>query len=137
MSGVKIKVEVTALSQALRRTASRCRRLRPAFAEIGEMLVRSVQKNFQAGGRPDRWVGRKSPAKTPGSKLLIDTGRLVNSITSRHTNSYAEVGTNVVYGATHQFGRGPIPARPFLVVQADDERAFAEVIAEHIAEPLK
>lgn len=49
-----------------------------------------------------------------GFQPLLDTGRLRNSISQRSGRDFAEAGTSVIYAATHQFGRGNIPARPFL-----------------------
>lgn len=50
-----------------------------------------------------------------GAKILQDTGRLKNSqVVQRKTSDTVEMGSNLVYAATHQYGRGPIPARPFL-----------------------
>jgi phage gpG-like protein len=43
------------------------------------------------------------------------------------------IGTNVQYAATHQFGRGKIPARPFLLVHDEDRREAASILLRHIA----
>lgn len=79
---------------------------------------------------------------------LRDTGRLANSITSRATNDYAEVGTNVVYAKTHQFGArqgqygrtkrgapipwGNVPARPFLGLSDADRQLIVERVESFI-----
>lgn len=49
--------------------------------------------------------------------ILIDTGRLKNSIQSTHTKTALSFGTNVQYAAYHQFGGGRM-YRPFLPVAA-------------------
>jgi phage virion morphogenesis protein len=65
-----------------------------------------------------------------GGQPLVDTGRLAASITSLSGNYSAEVGTNVIYAASHQHGAlkgqyannvpwGDIPARPFLPNEND------------------
>lgn len=49
-----------------------------------------------------------------GGSLLQRSGGLLDSITSSVDEDEARIGTGKKYGATHQFGRGGIPARPFL-----------------------
>jgi len=63
-------------------------------------------------------------------KILMDSGRLANSITFDADNKQVEIGTNLVYAATHQFGRGSIPARPYLGFQEGDVEKFEELISE-------
>jgi phage gpG-like protein len=46
------------------------------------------------------------------------------------------VGTNKVYAATHQFGRGAIPARPFLGLSEEDVRDAVETLADHMRRAL-
>jgi phage gpG-like protein len=60
----------------------------------------------------------------------------MNSHTARAGTTYAEVGTNVVYAATHQFGRGAIPARPFLMLQDEDRPAICDVLRDYMLRPL-
>ena len=53
----------------------------------------------------------------PGKSLLQNEGDLLDSITTGEiTDDGAEVGTNLIYAATHQFGdtERNIPARPYL-----------------------
>jgi len=54
-----------------------------------------------------------------GNKILQDSGRLRNSLTPgkgkvKTNNVGVLLFTNVVYGATHQYGYKNIPARPFM-----------------------
>lgn len=79
---------------------------------------------------------------------LLDTRVLANSITSRATNTYAEVGTNKNYAPTHQFGArqgqygrtkrgapvpwGNVPARPFLGLSDADRLLITERVEAFI-----
>jgi phage virion morphogenesis protein len=130
VAGVRIKVDARRLRRALREAG---RDMGDAWAEIGQLILTSVIRNFDAGGRPQRWA----PLKHRSGKPLIDTGRLRNSITARSDSDSAEVGTNVIYAATHQFGRGAIPARPFLVLQDEDEDEIGRIIGRHITAPFR
>lgn len=82
---------------------------------------------------------------------LLDTRVLANSITSRATNTYAEVGTNKNYAPTHQFGArqgqygrskrggpvpwGNVPARPFIGLSNEDRALIAERVADFLTAP--
>ena len=62
-----------------------------------------------------RRQGRNKEARK--ATILVDTGRLKNSIQSTHTKTALSFGTNVQYAAYHQFGGGRM-YRPFLPVAA-------------------
>lgn len=64
--------------------------------------------------------------------ILVDTGRLRRSIWIKSGKNYVEQGTNLIYAATHQFGRGKIPARPFLVINPDTMEEIIETIADYL-----
>lgn len=81
----------------------------------------------------DAWVVRKKKGwnGTPGSSggLLDFQGDLNDSIQWLVDGGSVEVGSNVEYAATHQFGddeRG-IPARPYLGLSGDNEDALVSL----------
>ena len=86
-------------------------------------------------GAGERFVRAYSTAKP-----LLDTNRLRGSITSNPRKSFVTVGTsNVVYAATHQFGRGNIPARPYMPIRGSAAElpapwmaAVVGIIEDHI-----
>ena len=74
-----------------------------------------------------------------GKKILIHTGRLLQSITYEALKDKVEIGSNLPYAAIHQFGgwagRGRkvyIPARPYLVVQEEDIDWIKEFLAKEL-----
>ena len=89
----------TAIKQATRRLAEP----EKALKECGLVLLRSIAKNFKAGGRPGRWHPSKR-ALREGGKTLIDTARLLRSINMRVLGRILTVGTNVKYARVHQLG---------------------------------
>lgn len=127
------------LKNAIKRTE------RPLKAAAVYMLG-SIDKNFQAEGRPKKWetladatvAGRRG--KKP--KILTDTARLRRSHSYRITTNGAEIGTNVIYAPRQHFGydgskksgRGhsDTPARPFLMFQEEDIREIDEIFSRHI-----
>ena len=126
------------------------------FDEIGSELVTSTQLRFHdqhdVEGNPWKQSWR---AKMQGGQTLRDTGRLMNSMTHNVLPNGVEVGTNVDYAHVLHFGADimpkvaqyltfnvggqwrkvkqvNIPARPFLGINADDERMILDIIEEHI-----
>ena len=89
--------------------------LMPHYNEIGEILVRSVDRNFREGGRCEigadgefvggatHWI-TSGRAERDSGQTLMDTGQLATSITKEVTSSGVTIGTNKVYGAIHHFG---------------------------------
>lgn len=72
------------------------------MTDVAQRLVADFKMCFRQQKGPDgkAW----SPIHHRDGKALIDTGRLRNSINAKHTSRSVEVGTNVDYAATHQFG---------------------------------
>lgn len=131
---VQIRVFDAALQRAFREAERRCKHLRPVFEAIGELLVKSVRKNFQAGGRPSAWPRRK---ERKGKRLLRETGRLERSITAQPDDDSVVVGSDLPYAAAHNFGSTHLPPRPFLAVQPEDETEMAGVLERYVAEAMR
>lgn len=134
MPGVVLHVDARIVSRKLKKAARNAERMEAAFREVGEIVLRSIRKNFDDGGRPTRWPQRTTRyrGRRSNNKLLIDTGRLLDSITYRAFPSHVDIGTNVVYAPTHQFGRGGIPARPFIMLQDEDSAPIRDAILDHL-----
>lgn len=130
------------------------RRVERPLKAAGAVVITSVEKTFQAQGRPEKWTPlsprtlqrrRKGSGKSRrGARILIDTARLKNSISMRLVEGPAvEVGTNVIYARRQHFGYDPAgrkgrgqtktPARPFLVVQNEDVDKIGNIFRRHIA----
>lgn len=104
---------------------------------LGEALLASTQDRFNTETAPDgtpwqvlqpRTIKRKrhNPAR-----ILTERGFLHRSIHYQILSpSSVVVGTNLVYGATHQYGRGGIPARPFLGLSDQDRSRIQDVIRD-------
>lgn len=118
------------------------------LAVAGQVMKSSIEQTFRDQGSPaGSWpplalrtlgggIRSKAFAKAlrqslkgggAGRKILIQSGRLKNSITSHVEGNRLIIGTNLVYARIHQMGgmagRGRktrIPARPFLVFRPED-----------------
>lgn len=94
-------------------------------------------KAAPSGARWARWSPAYAKTRHPGQSLLQGEGDLLDSITGQVHDEHAEVGSNLVYAATQQFGdesRG-IPARPYLGLSRANLYAL-ETLTEHWAEAL-
>ena len=102
-----------------------------ALKQIGLYMLGSIEKNFEAEGRPIRWIplspmtiaGRRKGKSPYGIKILSDTGNLRNSINLnvREDGSGVAIGTNVKYAPAHQFGSN-VPKHITIVKRAKSLR---------------
>ncbi|NOR62159.1 MAG: phage virion morphogenesis protein [Rhodobacteraceae bacterium] len=129
------------------------------YEAIGVAMVTSTRERFDRGESPE---GNPWPvslrAQFEGGKTLVDKGALVKSITHIADQNGVEIGTNLEYAATHQFGATitpksagalrfsipgigfitsqsvNIPARPFIGLSAEDEVEIETIAFDFIAE---
>ncbi|MDX9746360.1 MAG: phage virion morphogenesis protein [Syntrophales bacterium] len=147
---IKVDIQDRAVRDALAELARRGRDNREMMLDIGEVVRTSVEDNFEAQGRPERWK-QSGRVVREGGQTLSKSARLRRSFTVAAENGCVTVGTNVECAAIHQFGGktkphtivprpgkalywpgaahpvrvvkhpgSDIPARPFLMVQDED-----------------
>lgn len=112
--------------------------------KLGISLVQSTKLRFADSVDPQgkAWLPLKQfrnrkrdkagKRRDQNPKPLIDTGRLRSSITYSASSNYVDVGTNVVYAATHNYGRGRIPQRQFLGISAKDETTIYNTVEKQV-----
>lgn len=155
--GIKVTMEPTiaiivALFEALGADIRSFRT--PLERAVRDVAAPSIRKNFEAGGRPDAWVGlddatvlQENAKGFTGARPLIRSGKLMKAASAQ--NAWAidgPAGTatykldNPYYGGIHQQGSSPgkgfVPARPFAVLQDSDTDAVAKVFDIWLAERL-
>ena len=117
MPGARLTIDVNAPGlHALSRRVARMEDTTGMLDEIGAHLESSTLLRFETESGPDGLPWRPSRrAQREGGKTLTDRGRLRDSITRQvlgaGQRAEVQVGTNVEYGAIHQFG-GTIRQRP-------------------------
>ena len=86
---------------------------------IGLLMLVSIRRTFRESGSPaGSWPAlaastmRNKRLYKSGHKLLILSGRLLNSITSRVSPGMVEIGTNLKYAAVQHFGSKDHAAGP-------------------------
>ena len=145
MAGFDVSIDFEGLGLAeetIRRIRERALDLSVPLKAGGVHMMGSIRRNFKVGGRPKKWVPLKPAtlkAKAPKTKKLIDSARLMSSITFKESRDRLDVGTNLIYGPIHQFGgqagRGlatTIPARPYSIFQESDVRVIGRFIGEYM-----
>ena len=160
MTGVQIQYQVEdAVSGAMAILAARLGNTTPVMREIGGYVETVTVLRFDTETGPG---GRKWPqslrARLTGGQTLTDSARLRQSITHRAGPDHAEIGTNVVYAAIHQFGGTiraksaralvftlpdgsvvqlqsvTIPARPFMGIDEDNWIAIGDIVTDWLTE---
>lgn len=131
----------------------------PLMRAIGAGIVGSTQQRFVTQKAPDGqpWlaVNDDYAEGKRNSRILTESGRLRDSINARATSDEVRVGTNVIYGAAHQFGvtilpksgthlvfrfgdrtvfakSVTLPARPYLGISTEDETMVAETVFDFL-----
>lgn len=159
MAGVTVAIDVddAEIQKAVRKLIANAARARPAFDEIGSMLLASTQQRFEDESGPDGepWPalakstteallgdpGSKGRRKRGSANMLRVSGLLYQSITYAATDREAEVGTNRVYAALQQLGGTPemknagaraVPARPYLGLSSEDRDEALHILTQHL-----
>ncbi len=114
---------------------------------VGEAIRTSTLERFDRGKDPEGRPWKTSiRAQKEGGKTLVKTAQLRNAIHVEHSNKGVEVGTNLIYAATHQFGdrnrtirtktgrtvHVDIPARPYMGITEDDMQEITHLIEQAV-----
>ena len=157
MTGVNIEFNIQDALDALIKIESNLDDTQGLFNHIGETLLDIHEARFNAQESPDGvpWQAlspwyQESKAKQKDKILTLD-GNLRSTLHWQIEGNTLLFGTNLVYGAIHQFGgtikpvRGNalnvggrpvkqvvIPARPWLGVSTQDKLLLVDVVREHL-----
>lgn len=116
----------------------------PFQRAIEKIVVSSITETFTTGGRPERWAPlNETTVRIKGNNQpLIASGALFAAATdpknwevTKDSASFT-LPEDVSYGNIHQEGapNAGIPARPFMMLQAEDMDRIAKVFDEWIGE---
>lgn len=109
----------------------------PLVKSIREVVIPSIRANFAAEGRP-AWRPL-APAtvidrKGASGPILDRTGKLLKVATqfniwtyTRESATITGIDSRVKYGKYHQGGTRKMPARPFIVLQDEDEEEIERI----------
>lgn len=141
---INIKPEgVTRLKQRLNSQANNLLNLQPFWQLVGMYVQKqTIKERFDKEQAPDgtKWKPL-SPARikqrmrrhrTGQMKILQDVGELRRSVQYEAGQTYVRIGSNLIYARTHQFGRGKIPARPFLGITPNERRHINDMFRAYL-----
>lgn len=132
---IKISADTRDLDTIIKSLRRKSQDFSPATAEIAGIMLDAVEENFDKEGRPVAWqplapstIKQRTKEGTWPGKKLQRSGDLASSVQPDHDKTSASVSTNKVHGPTQHFGRGPIPARPFMNLAYSDTLEVEEVL---------
>lgn len=145
MTGVAVELDIKVASAALQQLTDD--QLGQIVFEIGALvedqtrLRISDEKVGPDGDAWATWSARYARTRKQHHSLLVDKGNpgLMDSIQNYTSGMEAVVGTNLIYGAIHQFGSadGTLPARPYLGLSAENRTDLEDFVAGRIEELLQ
>lgn len=148
---ITISLKKANLQRALNQLARKGSDLREPLSIIGEIVVSSIDKNFQVEGRhngdPDsifggskkwaewspNWEKRRRDMGKLG-KILTLNGGLAASVSYEVAGDAVTISSAKIYASSLHHGdknRG-LPARPFMVIQDEDLDEINEVLASFL-----
>ncbi|MBI0036725.1 phage virion morphogenesis protein [Gilliamella sp. B14384H2] len=157
MTGVNIEFNIQDALDAVIAIESSLDNTTELFNHIGEVLLDIHAERFNAQESPDGipwqelspWYKESKPKQK--DKILTLDGTLRSTLRWQIEGNTLLFGTNLIYGAIHQFGgtikpvRGNalnvgghpvkqvvIPARPWLGVSTQDKLLLVDVVREHL-----
>lgn len=139
MTELTITIDDLLARAELRDIESRIKNLRPAFASMGEFMMRRIDDNFRGQNDPDgvAWAPLSAAyrKRKRGTKILTESGRLRASVTYLATTVSVTVGTNTKYARAHQLGykKRNLPARPFLGASDRDVDELGNILMDYLA----
>jgi phage virion morphogenesis protein len=139
------------LQKLTNKIISKLGNLKPAHEIAGEILLASILKNFEEGGRPNTWKDLKTSTKEqrkkqgtwPGQVLVRSgvRGGLMGAISYDAAPDKVVFVGNKPYAAIHHFGgmagkgkKTKIPARPYMMIQDEDWKELQAAIQQFIFE---
>jgi phage virion morphogenesis protein len=138
---LEIHIDDAQLRDGLQQLQARLSDLTPVFQDIGEALLNSTRARFSRQTAPDGspWAalspGYQAHKKKNANLILTLNGYLRGTLNYQADKASLRVGTPLIYGATHQFGRPEknLPARPFLGLSADDETMILDALNDWLS----
>lgn len=145
MSGAGITYDLTAIEAVSARIdqlaqIDRTRLLETVGAAVESSARRRIseEKQSPAGIRWPAWSQRHADTRHAGHSLLEGEGHLLDSLMHVVSGDQVEVGSNLIYFATHQFGDADrnIPQREVLGLSAADSAEVDQMVEDFIREVL-
>lgn len=156
MTSLTITVTRDDWTRALRDLERRALDARPAFADMGEYLLRETRGRFDnetdpqgiqwaalapstIKGKQLRQQGDKTKAgkarargRAPATAILRESNTMRDTITYQADSDSLRLGTPQQYGVFHQFGTRKMPKREFLGVSDKDAEELLGILQDFL-----
>ncbi len=147
MDEIIIKTDAAELTKMLSRAVSRGENMKPVMSKISALMLSSIQRNFIAEGRPDKWKPlaeitksiRKKKGTWPGDILRISQGGLFPSLQAESDDKSARVGSAKIYSAIQNLGgqagrnkKVAIPKREYMNIPKDEMAEMTETMGNYL-----
>ena len=145
---ISIQVEgLKRVQHKLKLSADKLQNMRNFWKSVGMYVQKqTIRERFDKQQSPE---GQKWKPLSPATikhrmkhhkkgiiKILQDTGELRRSIACEADNNSVKVGSKLKYARTHQFGRGNIPARPFLGLTQAEKTYITSMFTHYVKRHL-
>lgn len=102
-----------------------------------QTVTRIAATGLDPSGRPWAPLAPSTIAsKRPGSRIMVDSGRLLSSVTMDVVGDESRLSTNVPYAVYLHEGTGRMPARPIFGLEGDQLQEVVTVIENFINDIL-
>lgn len=145
MAGAQIRIETRGMERIQKMLDSLGKiEQQDLFEIIGTTVESQVRGRItEEGPAPDGqpwppWSPRYKKTRHSNHRMLLGDGDLIDSLHHIIGAGEVEIGSNLIYFATHQFGDDDrnIPARPSLGLSIDDETDLQDAIDNYLDEIL-
>lgn len=117
--------------------------MRPVYEEFGAYMLRSIDRNFEAEGRPNRWkplaestIRERIRLGFGRGPILQRTGTLRRGFSTQAGQTRLKILNGVPYYRFHQQdrnrNRGRLPRRAMVVLLDQDKAQFTKTFRKHI-----
>ena len=145
MSGITFDLNLTGLDAAINKLNGVADlHITDLLDQVGGLVESQTRRRLEeTKTAPDGtpwadWTDAYKKSRHSGHSVLDSDGSLIDSITFIVGSNEVSVGSNLIYAATHQYGREDdgIVARPYLGISPDDESEILDTINGFINEVL-
>jgi len=150
---IEINYDDRQVLDALQELSRRMHDMKPVMRDIAGVMADATERAFEDEADPATglaWHPLMASTVTmrggDAHPILQRSGQLASSIVTAYGADFAQIGSNKVYAAMHQFGgtTAPnsmipgkaIPARPFLGLGDDDKDEILDIVRGYLAEAL-
>lgn len=149
MAGVSITIDDGQVQGLFKRLVHAAGDTDQALRDIGEYELRATRERAAREESPDgtpwvklapRYAARKAKKRGGAPILKFDNHMLGDRLNYQVGDNWVEIGSNVPYGALHQFGGKPgmaagpaaVPARPWLGLSDQDTAEIKQILTDHL-----